>query len=256
MNIIEARPRYQRVIMAATLCVLAASCGQDQIFGNVATAALVPAVITETPTKGAVGVLVTTASISATLNEAVSPITDAVSFTLTCAPSATCVNANATGTVSLDATHTIVTLTLTPGTILASSQLYTATLGGVTSLASGVAMAGPFQWTFTTVAKPADLTRPRVVLTSPSTTSGGPTPGVPSNSSISAVFSKAMAPATISNGNFTVTCSGSCISPGGNVSYSVTSQTAVFTPASDFTVGDTYTVRLSMLMTEIGRAHV
>ena len=251
MNIIERRPRYQRLIMAAALCVLAAGCGQDQIFGSVATAALVPLVIAETPTNGAVGVLVTTASISATLNEPVSPITGTASFTLTCA--APC--DNATGVVSLDATHTIAAFTLTPGTILAPSTPYTATIGGATSQASGVAMAAPFAWKFTTVAAtaPPDLTRPRVLLTTPVTTTPGPTLAVPGNSAIAAIFSKALAPATLSQTSFTVTCTAPspCVAPTGTVSYSVNSRTAVFTPSADFTVGDTYTVTLTTAITDV-----
>jgi len=247
MNIIERRPRYQRLIMAVTLCVLAAGCGQDQIFGSVGTAALVPAVIAETPANGVSGVLVTTTSISATLNEAVSPITGTASFTLTCA--APC--ANPTGVVSLDATHTIATFTLTPGTTLAPFTLYTATMSGATSLASGVAMAAPFVWTFTTVATPADLTRPRVLLTNPVTTTPGPTPGVPSNSAIAAIFTKDLAPATISGTSFTVTCTAPCVAPTGSVSYSVSSRTAVFTPSADFTVGDTYKVTLTTAITDV-----
>jgi len=83
MKIIEIRPRYRRLLMAMTLCLLAAGCGQDQIFGSDGTAGLVPVVIAETPEAGAAGVLVTTAAISATLNEAVSPITGTARFTVT-----------------------------------------------------------------------------------------------------------------------------------------------------------------------------
>jgi Ice-binding-like/Bacterial Ig-like domain len=250
MNIIERRPRYQRLIMAVALCVLAAGCGQDQIFGNVGTAALVPSVIAEAPAKGAVGVLVTTASVTATLNEPVSPITGAASFTLTCAAPCT-----VTGTVSLDATHTIATFTLTPGTLLEPSTQYTATITGATSLASGLAMTAPFSWQFTTVAAttPPDLTRPRVLLTSPVTTTPGPTPGVPGNSAISAVFSKPLAPATVSGTSFTVACTtpAPCTAPTGTVSYSVSSRTAVFTPTADFTLGNTYTVTLTTAITDL-----
>jgi hypothetical protein len=247
MNIIETPPGCQRLIMAVMLCVLAAGCGQDQIFGSAGTAGLVPAVISETPTNGAAGVLVTTASVSATLNEAVSPITGTASFTLTCA--APC--ANATGVVSLDATHTITTFTLTPGATLAPFTLYTATISGVTSLASGVAMAAPFVWKFTTVATPADLTRPQVLITNPLTTTPGPTPGVPSNSAIAAIFTKDLAPATISGTTFKVTCAAPCVSPTGSISYSVNSRTAVFTPAADLTVVDTYTVTLTTAITDV-----
>jgi hypothetical protein len=249
MNNIERRPRYQRLIMAVTLCVLAAGCGQDQIFGNDGTAALIPVVTSETPTDGTAGVLVTTPSISATLNEAVNPITGTASFTLTCA--APC--ANPTGTVSLDATHTIATFTLTPGTTLAPSTVYTATISGVTGVASGVAMTAPFAWTFTTVATPADVTRPRVLSTNPATSTPGPTLNVPGNSVIEAVFSKPLAPATVSGTTFTVTCTDPtpCVAPTGTVSYSANSNTALFTPSADYTVGDTYTVTLTTGITDV-----
>ena len=45
-------------------------------------------------------------------------------------------------------------------------------------------MAAPFVWTFTTVGTPGNATRPRVVLTSPVTTTPGPTPGVPAKVTI------------------------------------------------------------------------
>jgi len=239
--------------MAVTLCVLAAGCGQDQIFGSVGSVALVPRVIAETPANGASGVLVTTPSISATLNEGVSPITGAASFTLTCAAPCT----NAAGAVSLDATHTIATFTLTPGTLLAPATPYTATISGATSAAAGVAMAAPFAWQFTTVAAApaADLTRPRVLLTSPLTTTPGPTPGVPGNSAVTAIFTKAVAPATVSATSFTISCTAptGCVAPTGTVSYSVSSRTAVFMlpPATDFTAGHTYTVTLTTAITDL-----
>jgi hypothetical protein len=249
MNIIARRPRYQRLIMAVTLCVLAAGCGQDQIFGTDTTAALIPIVTSETPADGSAGVLVTTPSISATLNEPVSPITGSATFTLTCPAPCT----NATGVVSLDATNTIATFTLTPGTTLAPFMVYTATISGATSLSSGVPMAAPFSWTFTTVAAPADVTRPRVLLTNPATTTPGPTPAVPGNSAIAAVFTKALAPATVSTSTFTVTCTfpTPCVAPTGSVTYSAGSNTAIFTPATDFAVGSTYTVTLTTGITDV-----
>ena len=247
MNIIERRPRYLSLIIAATLCVLAAGCGRDQIFGSARTAALVPVVTTVIPANGATGVLVTTASISATLNEPVSPITGSASFTLTCAAPCT----NATGVVSLDATNTIATFTLTPGTTLAPGTLYTATITGAMGLASGVPMAAPFVWQFTTVGTPADVTRPRVLITNPVTTVPGPTPGVPGNSAITAVFTKNLAPATVTGTSFTVTCTAPCVAPTGTVTYSVSARTAVFTPAANFVAGDTYTATLTTAITDL-----
>jgi hypothetical protein len=247
MNIIENCRRYGSLIAAVALCVLATACGRDQIFGSDKIAAVLPMVTAETPANGAVGVLVSTASVSATLNEAVAPITGTASFTLTCA--APC--ANATGTVSLDATHTIATFTLTPGMVLAPLTQYTATISGATSLSSGVAMATPFVWQFTTVGTPADLTRPQVLITNPATTTPGPTPGAASNSAITVVFTKNLAPATLSAASFAVTCAAPCVAPTGSVSYSVSARTAVFAPAAAFTVGDTYIVTLTTAITDI-----
>ncbi len=247
MKIINGRPRCRAWLIAAILGALAAGCGQDKILGVTGIAALVPAVIAETPPNGASGVLTGTAFITATLNEPVAPITGTASMTLTCA--APCVNP--TGVVTLDSTHTIATLTLTPGTALATSTVYTGTVNGATSLSSGVAMAGPFTWQFTTVGSPSDLTRPRVSMTSPATTTPGPTVGVPSNSAIIAVFTKSLAPATISGTSFTVTCTAPCVSPTGSVKYSVSAKTAVFTPAANLTVGATYTATLTTAVTDL-----
>jgi len=248
MNIFESRPRYQTWLIVAALSVLAAGCNRDQIFGNPTIAGIVPAVTAETPANGATGVLTTTASINATLNVAVAPITGSASFTLTCA--APC--ANATGVVSLDATNTIATFTLTPGTTLTPLTVYTGTIAGVTSLSGGVPMAAPFTWQFTTVGTPADLTRPQVSMTSPATTTPGPTLGVPSNSAIVAVFTKNLAPATVTGSSFTVTCAAPCVNPVGSVSYSVSARTAVFTPAANLTLGDTYTATLTTAITDVG----
>ena len=245
MNLMVSRPRYFWVI--AALSLLATGCGRDQIFGSDRTAALIPLVTDETPANNATGVLTSTAAISATLNQAVAPIAGTSSFTLTCA--APCVNA--TGVVSLDATNTIATFTLTPGTTLAPLTLYTATITGAASLSTGVTMTAPFSWTFTTVGTPTDLTRPQVLLTSPVTTTPGPTLGVPSNSAITAIFTKNLAPATVSAATFTVTCTAPCVTPTGTVSYTAAARTAVFTPAAALTVGDTYTATLTTGITDV-----
>jgi hypothetical protein len=246
MNIIESRPRCQVWLIAVTLGALAAACSKDPILGSNGIAVLVPAVTTVTPLNGATSVLTNTL-VTATLNEAVAPITGTASMTVTCA--APCVNP--TGVVTLDATHTIATFTLTAGTSLASGTQYTGTVTGATSLASGVAMAGPYTWQFTTVAAPPDLTRPRVTVTDPATTTPGPTLGVPSNTTISATFTKNMAPATITGTSFTVTCAAPCVSPTGTVKYSVGARTVVFRPAANLTVGDTYTATITTAVTDV-----
>ena len=63
MNIIEKCRSYRSLIITVALCVLATACGRDQIFGSTTIAAALPSVTAETPANGAVGVLVSTASI-------------------------------------------------------------------------------------------------------------------------------------------------------------------------------------------------
>src|SRR3984957_16287451 len=225
MNIIESRPQWRAWVMALALGALVAGCNKDAILGSNGIAALVPAVTAVTPLSGATGVL-TNSIVTATLNEPVAPMTGTASMTVTCA--APCVNA--TGTVTLDATHTVATFTLTPGTALATATLYTGKITGATALSSGTAMARPYTWQFPTVGTPPALTRPQVPVTAPATTVPGPTAGAPSNTAISATFTKNMAPATITGASFTVTCTAPCVSPTGTVNYSVGARTVVFRP--------------------------
>lgn len=100
----------------------------------------------------------------------------------------------------------------------------------------------------------ADTTRPTVLVTQPATTIPGPTPNVPANTAITAVFSEPMAPATITAANtFTVTCAPACAapSPAGVVSYSVASRTAVFTPAATLEFPKTYTATITTAATDL-----
>src|SRR3984885_1987217 len=246
MKIIESRRRCRAWIVALALGALAAGCNKDSILGSNGIAALVPAVSAVTPLSGATDVLTKTL-VTATLNEPVAPLTGTASMTVTCAPP----SVNAAGTVTLDATHTVAPFTLTPGTTLATATLYTATITGATALSSGVAMAGPYTWQFTTVGSPPDVTRPRVSVTDPATTTPGPTMGVPSNTAISATFTKSMAPATITGASFTVTCVAPCVSPTGTVNYSVGARTVVFRPTASLTVGDTYTATITTAVTDL-----
>lgn len=199
------------------------------------------------PVNNASGVPINNATINAAFSEPMAPISGSASFTLSCA--APCVNP--TGTVALDASNRVASFTLTPGTSLATLTLYTATVTAARSLATGLAMERPFVWRFTTGVAP-DRTRPRVTVTEPATTTPGPTPGVPTNTAISAVFNEDMAPATITAaGSFTVTCDAPCVSPAGAVSYAVGTRTAVFTPAAALVAGRTYTARLTTATTDL-----
>jgi hypothetical protein len=202
-----------------------------------------PTVTAVAPVNNAVGVSLNN-SAAATFSEPMAPITGAASFTLTCA--APCVDP--AGTVTLDAAG--INAIFKPAANLAPLTLYTATITGATSRATGLALANPYVWRFTT-GTTADTTRPRVLLTVPATTTPGPTTGVPANSAITAAFTEDMAPATITATSFTVTCAAPCVSPAGTVSYEVGARTAVFTPAAALAVGATYTATITTAATDL-----
>jgi hypothetical protein len=251
--------RFQsiRPWLAAFLALGIAACGggagRDAILGFPATATpptvsavAPPTVSAVAPQDGATGVAINVAAITAAFSESVAPISGAASFTVTCASPC----ASPAGTVSLDSTSRVATYRLPAGAALASSTTYTATVTGATSVATGLALASPYVWKFTTGVL-ADTTRPRVVSTVPRTTVPGPTLAISTNTAVSALFTEDMAPASISASTFTVSCVAPCVSPTGTVSYSVGNRTAVFTPAAALAANTTYTATITAGATDL-----
>ena len=202
-----------------------------------------PTVTAVAPVNHATGVVINQ-SVAAAFSEPMNPISGAASFTLTCASPCT----NPAGTVALDATGR--NATFTPTSNLAPLTLYTGTITGATSVSTGLALAAPYVWQFTT-GTTTGTTRPRVQLTAPATTSPGPTTGVPINSAITAAFTEDMAPSTITGTSFTLTCSAPCVSPAGTVTYDVGARTAVFTPAAALAAVTTYTATITTAATDL-----
>ena len=193
-------------------------------------------------------------AIVATFTEAMldSSISD-TSFTVTC--ELPCVN-------PLSAVEYVASsrsATFTPAAPLELSTTYTAR---ITAAATDVALnelagnqaalpaASDYVWTFTTGAI-LDSTRPTVTSTAPVTTTPGPTTGVPNNMAISAIFNEDVAPATVNDTSFVVTCTAPCINPAGAVTYVPSSRTAVFTPAAPLTTGVTYSAEISTAVTDL-----
>src|ERR1700689_3587811 len=119
MNITQRHPRCRAWSIALVLGALAAGCGgngRGPIFGSSGVAGMTPTVTAVIPVNGTINVTTNNPVIPATFSEPMQPLTGTASMTVTCA--APC--ANATGTATLDATNTIVTFTLTPGTALAT----------------------------------------------------------------------------------------------------------------------------------------
>lgn len=243
--------------------VLAVGCdggGRDPILGGVENAGIIPAVVppeppvppvppaptvdSVVPANDASGIPINTAVVAA-FSEPMAALSG-TAFTITCLAPCT----NPSGTVALNNTGDTATFTLLPATTLEPLTDYTATIEGATSLATNVALASPYIWHFTTGAT-AITTRPRVTLTVPATSNPGPTIDVPTNTAITAVFSRDMAPASLTEDSFMVTCAAPCVSPDGSVSYVISSRTAVFTPTAPLAVSETYTVTLTTAVTDL-----
>lgn len=234
-------------LTALLVSALVAGCngGRDPILGAGGIAAVVPTVTAVAPIDNAFDVPVNTAIVTAVFSEAMAPITGTASFTLECF--APCVNP--TGTVALDATNTIATFTLTPATSLAPATAYVATITAAQSLATGVALASPYVWHFTTAAG-ADTTQPTVTATVPLATTPVVT-GVAVNSQVTATFSKDMTLATIIDpATFTLACpTGTPVT--GTVDYVASSRIATFTPAADLPLNVTCTATISTAAQDI-----
>jgi hypothetical protein len=132
------------------------------------------------------------------------------------------------------------TATFTPEANLSAGTTYTYTIkGGADGVKdqSGNALANDFFCSFTTGAS-ADVTPPTVISTDPANVATG----VALNKIITAIFSEAMNPSTITTTTFTVKIGTTPVS--GTVTYAGTG--AIFTPASNFAVSTTYTATITI----------
>ncbi len=187
-----------------------------------------PTVSSTDPANAATGVAINK-KIAATFSEAMDPSTiSTTTFTL---------KQGATP-VSATVTYAGTTATFAPASALATNTTYTATITtGVKDLA-GNAMASVFGWSFTTGAAP-DTTAPTVTLTVPATAATG----VPLNQNISATFSEAMDPLTISTATFTLNQGQTPVA--GTVTYAAVGTTATFSPASGLAPLTTFTATIT-----------
>jgi uncharacterized protein (TIGR03437 family) len=196
-------------------------------FTTGAAAILTPPTVTmTTPANGATNVSITS-SLSATLSEAVNPLTvNSATFTLKQGSTAI------PGTVS----YSGITATFTPLSSLAPNAVFTATIStGVLDL-SGNALAAPYVWNFTTSAT-ASTTPPTVISTAP----GNSATNVPIGSAVTATFSEALNPLTVNTATFTLKLGGTAIS--GTVTYS--GVVATFTPSTSLAPGTIYTATIT-----------
>ena len=233
------------VMLLATLVAGCGGGGLDPILGTPG-AGRVPTVTATSPVASTpiVTGVASNARVSATFSEAMlaSTITSA-SFTLAC-PAAMPV----AGSVTYDAATR--TATLTPNAALPAGTTCVATIAGTVQDSTGIAMGAAFTWSFATLpAPPVDATRPTVSFTVPAAAATG----VANNTVISATFSEAMNPATITGTSVTVTNTTLGTPVAGTVSYVAASQTAIFTPTAPATLASAslYSVTISSAATDL-----
>lgn len=197
-----------------------------------AAAATVPTVSSTTPVDMDTNVSISS-QLTATFSEAMDPATlTNTTFILQQG------DTSVTGLVS----YASGTATFVPDTNLLANTIYTATITtGATDLASN-ALATNFVWTFTTGAAP-DTTAPTVSSTTPADTATG----VPINDFITATFSEAMNPDTITNTTFTLSQNDTPVL--GTVSY--VGGTATFAPAADLITNTLYTATITTGVTDL-----
>jgi hypothetical protein len=128
------------------------------------------------------------------------------------------------------------TATFTPAAALAANSLFTATITTEAKSAGGASFAANRSWTFTT-GTAADTAPPQVTATSP----GADSTGVAINTRVSATFSKAMDPLTLSSATFTLKQGSTPVS--GNVTYGP-GTTATFTPSNTLPANVRFTASL------------
>lgn len=181
-----------------------------------------PTVLSTVPVNLATNVSVS-ANITANFSEAMNAATiTAASFTLK----------QGVNTVASAVSYAGTTATLNPNTDLAFNTLYTATVTiAATDLADN-ALTVPVVWTFTTAAAP-DVTPPTVTAVAPA--SGAVNVVVGTN--VTATFSEAMNPASITTDNFMLMQG--AIHINGTVSYA--GNTLTFNPSVDLEGGELFT---------------
>jgi hypothetical protein len=208
-------------------------------FTTAASVVLTPPTVTSTvPLNGATAVPLNQI-VDATFSVPMDPATiNATTFTLT-GPGLTTVP----GLVAYAAIGN--TLTFTPTANLTPNTLYTATVTTGAQNLVGTGLANNYVWTFTTGASVV-TTPPEIVSTVPANSATN----VALNHSVSATFTEAMNPLTITTATFQVTGPGG--TPiAGTISYDAVSFIATFTPTALLVVNTTYTATITNGVTDV-----
>jgi methionine-rich copper-binding protein CopC len=204
--------------------------------GGQPSPAIPPFLISTNPANGATGVPFNQ-KITATFSEAMDPATiSTATFTLM----------QGTTPVAGTVTYSGTTATFTPTSNLLPNTTYTASVtSGAKDLYGEALVNGvvPNPWSFTTGLTP-NTTAPTIISTNPVNAATG----VPINQAITATFSEAMDPATITTGTFTLMQGTTPVT--GTVTLN-NGTTATFTPTSNLLPNTTYTAAVSAGATDL-----
>jgi ketosteroid isomerase-like protein len=207
---------------------------------GVAANATAPTVTSTDPANIATGVPLNQ-KVAATFSTFMDPSTISAVGTFTVA--ATVGGAAVPGSVSYAGETAI----FTPTANLAASTQYTATITTAAKDLTGVAMSANYVWSFTT-GLATNVVGPTITVTNPANIATN----VFIDTTVSATFSTAMDPTTITNATFTLAVAGAGGAPvSGTVSYDSASQIATFTPSANLTASTQYTATVSNMVKDL-----
>jgi hypothetical protein len=205
------------------------------------TTGFVPVVTSTIPINGAINVPLNQ-KITATFNQAMNPatITAAGTFTVSVAGGGLAVPGSVTYVAASN------TAIFTPTVNLAPTTHYMATITTAAQSVGGIPLAATYMWSFTTGLL-VNTTPPTVISTIPA--SGAI--GVPTNTIVTATFSKAMDPSTITaTATFTLAVAGvGGAAVPGTVQYAGT--IATFTPTSALQASTEFTATITTAATDL-----
>lgn len=228
--------KTQKILITAIAALFSAAFVSGCKDDNVEKIGKCPLVVSTDPANLATGVPLDKV-VTVTFNEAMNPTTiTPAAFTLLSPGSP---GGRVAGSAKTEISGTLVyneatfTMSFTPDPLikLAPGATYTGTVGTSVKDAMGNALQAPYVWTFNTASAPSVISTDPVNLAT----------NVPLNKVVSATFSEAMDPLTISTSTFTLAKGATAVT--GVVNYSGT--TATFTPSSNLLSGSSYTATIT-----------
>lgn len=225
-NIYRLPLRTLLLLFCAILLVTVSACNQSDSPPIAATPIYV-SVSSVTPAAGATNVALNR-SISVTFSESMDP--------LTMIPANLSIDGLAAGVVTYNSSSKIATYT--PIASLTVSTAYTFRISASVRSLVGHKLAAVYTWSFTTGAT-ADVTPPTVTSVTPQANSIG----VSINTSMTATFSEAMLPSSITSASFSLSAGAANLAA--NLSYSDAGRVATLVPLVALTASTVYTVTIS-----------